>query len=346
MMTNRQARNRLGWTVALVGALALTPALLLALPAPAPVGVGGVTAAVARWADQIVLREETPSRPAPMFARAVRVTPPKAPSSSFLHGDTAMLEIARSASRGASKDTVPARGMVYVVAMLDRKPVLTNMSQVQSMLSHFYPRMLEDAGIGGTAVMSFVVTTEGTVDPSTIGVVSATHEQFSEASRKIVEKFIFTPGLYHGKAVRTLIQMPITWAPNTSRPVEGTAYGAGGAAGGAEGGGAHLSSPVLLAIREIVMKSYPELMRSTTGTRKILGVVVHPDGRIKHMELSNGYFQPDGRAALTFDSESSRGGRTFGETPAAIRHVEIMTSPDLATIAKDLNSVIWVTLKE
>jgi protein TonB len=101
----------------------------------------------------------------------------------------------------------------YEVAQLDEKPDLRNKSQVQSMLSRYYPRMLQDAGIGGTTMMQFVILPDGTVDESTVKVISTTHEQFSEASEKVVNKFKFKPGMYHGKPVRVLIQMPITWQP-------------------------------------------------------------------------------------------------------------------------------------
>jgi protein TonB len=116
---------------------------------------------------------------------------------------------------GTPQNTAPVDSskFEYQVAQLDRKPDLSNKSQVQSMLSRYYPRMLQDAGIGGTTQMQFVITPDGTVDESTVKVISTTHEQFSEASMKVVAKFKFKPGLYHGKPVRVLIQMPITWQP-------------------------------------------------------------------------------------------------------------------------------------
>ncbi len=96
---------------------------------------------------------------------------------------------------------------------LDSPPVLINVNQVQSTLQRLYPRMLQDAGIEGTVVMQFVITETGEVDPTTVKVISATHDQFASASEKAVERFRFRPGKYKGESVRVLIQMPITWQP-------------------------------------------------------------------------------------------------------------------------------------
>lgn len=110
---------------------------------------------------------------------------------------------------------VDSSNFTYEVAVLEKKPELRNQSQVASMLSRFYPRMLQDAGIGGQTVMQFVIEKDGSVDPSTVKVISSTHEQFADASQKVVEKFRFSPGKYKGQPVRVLIQMPITWQPQS-----------------------------------------------------------------------------------------------------------------------------------
>ena len=104
-------------------------------------------------------------------------------------------------------------GFAYEVAVLDSPPRLSNANQVQSTLQRLYPRMLQDAGIEGTVVMQFVITEKGEVEPSSVKVISSTHEQFASASEKAVERFRFRPGKYKGKDVRVLIQMPIAWKP-------------------------------------------------------------------------------------------------------------------------------------
>lgn len=116
---------------------------------------------------------------------------------------------------GTPQSTAPVDSskFAYELAVLERKPELTNKSQVQSMLSRYYPRMLQDAGIGGTTNVQFEITPKGTVDPATVKIIDTTHPQFAEASTNVVERFKFRPGLYKGQPVRVLIQMPITWQP-------------------------------------------------------------------------------------------------------------------------------------
>jgi TonB family protein len=98
-------------------------------------------------------------------------------------------------------------------AKLEARPELLNKQEVGLVLSRYYPRMLQDAGIGGQVVVQFVVDRDGTVDPGTIAVASSTHEQFAEASARVVSMFRFSPGRYQGKPVRVMVTMPITWQP-------------------------------------------------------------------------------------------------------------------------------------
>ena len=94
-----------------------------------------------------------------------------------------------------------------------RQPSLSNQGTIASVMERLYPRILQDAGIGGTVVMQFVIEPDGTVDMSSVKVIDSPHEQLSDASVKAVERFRFRPGRYKGENVRVLIQMPITWQP-------------------------------------------------------------------------------------------------------------------------------------
>jgi TonB family protein len=333
MMTSRQVRNRAGWTLAVAVSLVAAPAALLALPAPEPLGVEGVRGAVAGWVGSADAPEEIREAPLRRHVAARPAIRPTIVPATAWHGDTALLEIAKPARAAVRRDTIPARVTIYEVAQLDNKPELRNTSQVQSMLSRYYPRMLQDAGIGGTTMMQYVITPEGTVDPSTIEVVSSTHEQFAEASEKVVEQFEFSPGIYHGKPVYVAIMMPITWAPPTRQPAGIPMVAPPGAS---PAGSTRIPTPALLAIREIVRQRYPDFAGKATGSRKVLLVVVHPDARVEHTSLADGYMDPN----TLRDSNLIP-----GVTGDQIDRVDVMTSPDLASIAKDLNSVIWVTLK-
>lgn len=126
--------------------------------------------------------------------------------------------------RGGKADGVERTGegdaegdsdFAYSVTTLDVQPELRNAAQVQRTLARLYPRLLLDAGIEGQVVMRFVITEEGRVDPETVEVVSATDDDFRDASVRAVETFRFRPGKYQGRNVRVLIQMPIAWRART-----------------------------------------------------------------------------------------------------------------------------------
>jgi hypothetical protein len=195
--------------------------------------------------------------------------------------------------------------------------------------------MLEDAGIGGTTMMQFVIRADGTVDPTSIRVIKTTHEQFAEPSTLVVEKFKFEPGIYNGKPVRVLLQMPITWAPSEPQPAK-VGYDEAVGQSRAVLRESHLSTPALLAIREIITQRHREFLGSATGQSKVLLVVVHPDARIEHTTLADGSMDP-----YTLRHSNLAPGVSGDQ----IDRVDVMTSTDLATVAKDLNAVIWVTLK-
>jgi TonB family protein len=107
----------------------------------------------------------------------------------------------------------PQPDFAYEVAVLERVPELANKGTIGSIMERLYPRLLQDAGIGGTVVMQFVIEPDGTVDMSSAKVLESSNNQLSEASIKAIERFRFRPGRYKGENVRVLIQMPITWQP-------------------------------------------------------------------------------------------------------------------------------------
>ena len=114
---------------------------------------------------------------------------------------------------GTPQNAAAPTDSVFEVASLDydSRPELSNRNQVGGILSRFYPRMLQDAGIEGQVLVQFVITSEGKVDASTVKVINASNEQFGTATKQAVERFRFRPGKYQGRPVPVLIQIPITW---------------------------------------------------------------------------------------------------------------------------------------
>jgi protein TonB len=97
------------------------------------------------------------------------------------------------------------------VSLAEEKPQLQNGPEVQRLLQRLYPPLLRDAGITGQVQMKFVVNAQGRVEATSVSVINASHDQFGEASTKVVEKMRFRPAKVGGRAVPVLVQIPISW---------------------------------------------------------------------------------------------------------------------------------------
>jgi protein TonB len=71
-----------------------------------------------------------------------------------------------------------------------------------------YPEPLRAAGIGGRAVVRFVVDTLGRVEAGSVTLVSATHPLFGDAAVRAVPSLRFRPAEAHGRPVRQLVELP------------------------------------------------------------------------------------------------------------------------------------------
>lgn len=97
------------------------------------------------------------------------------------------------------------------VSLAEEKPQLQNASEVQRLLQRLYPPLLRDAGITGQVQMKFVVNAQGRVEATSVSVLNASHDQFGEASTKVVEKMRFKPAKVGGRPVPVLVAIPISW---------------------------------------------------------------------------------------------------------------------------------------
>ena len=112
------------------------------------------------------------------------------------------------------RETPPDEG-VYDISAVEVKPELSNRSDVGRALERNYPPLLRDAGVGGTVMLSFRVNEDGRVDPTSITVVSSDNEQFSDAAKKVVERMRFRPAKVNDRPVKVLVQLPVTFQPQT-----------------------------------------------------------------------------------------------------------------------------------
>ncbi len=90
------------------------------------------------------------------------------------------------------------------------RPEIRNRPEVQAALMREYPTILRDAGIGGTVVVWFFISEEGTVLDRRVS-ESSGHVPLDEASLKVADVFRFTPALNREQIVQVWIQLPITF---------------------------------------------------------------------------------------------------------------------------------------
>src|SRR2546430_2294744 len=77
-----------------------------------------------------------------------------------------------------------------------------------------YPDVLRRTGTTGTVTVQLVIDTLGRAEPGSL-VLQSSHPGFEGAARAYVLGALFRPGRTHGRAVRVLVRLPISF---TLRP--------------------------------------------------------------------------------------------------------------------------------
>lgn len=80
-----------------------------------------------------------------------------------------------------------------------------------------YPRALRAAGVEGEVLVTFVVDSAGRVEPGSIRVVQATHEQFADAVRRWLPRTRYRPAEVGGRRVRQYVQQQVGFALDLER---------------------------------------------------------------------------------------------------------------------------------
>jgi protein TonB len=96
---------------------------------------------------------------------------------------------------------------VFVASEVDQP------ARVVSIQEPEYPDSLRAAGVGGSAVVEFIVNADGKIDRTSIGIVSATHVKFADAVRLAVMDANFFPAKKGGQDVAQIYQLPVTFTP-------------------------------------------------------------------------------------------------------------------------------------
>lgn len=107
---------------------------------------------------------------------------------------------------GVAEGIVPTADAVLSVDVVQEKPErLAGPPPV-------YPPLLQQAQIEGTVMVQAIIDTMGRVEPNSVKVISTANPGFNESAKQTVLKSLFRPARVYGKAVRVLIQIPITYS--------------------------------------------------------------------------------------------------------------------------------------
>lgn len=106
---------------------------------------------------------------------------------------------------GADEDDAEKYGIISVVP-----PELLNRDEAAKAVSRRYPPALR--GISGSALLSFRVLADGTVDPYSIVIREATHAEFGDAAAVAVESMRFRPVEVEGHQVAAWVTLPINFS--------------------------------------------------------------------------------------------------------------------------------------
>lgn len=102
-------------------------------------------------------------------------------------------------------------GDPYELSALDEQPTLLNRNEVSIAMADLYPPELRQQGVGGSVILRFVILPDGSVDPASVGVVSASSPAFVEPAAGVVRQMRFRPGMVASTPVRSWVMLPIVF---------------------------------------------------------------------------------------------------------------------------------------
>lgn len=107
---------------------------------------------------------------------------------------------------GVADGIVPSSDAVLSVDVVQEKP-----ERLAGPLP-VYPPLLQQAGIEGTVMVQAIIDTMGRIEPNSLKIITTANPGFNESAKQTVLKSLFRPARVYGKAVRVLIQLPITYS--------------------------------------------------------------------------------------------------------------------------------------
>ncbi len=112
---------------------------------------------------------------------------------------------------GVATGVVGGTGPVDVKAQVFTEAQLDDPVSPINIPTPRYPPVLESAGIAGRVVVQFIVDTTGHAEPNSFKVIETSHQLFVESAKESIQKAVFKPARFHGRPVRQLVQLPISF---------------------------------------------------------------------------------------------------------------------------------------
>jgi TonB family protein len=109
-----------------------------------------------------------------------------------------------------------AQERVFPPEELTELPRIARNADAVAVINEEYPKELKAAHIGGRVQVRMILNADGTVDASSVQIVAATNEQLGDAAARAVKRMQFAPGKAKGKAVRTVVILPLKFGNNGS----------------------------------------------------------------------------------------------------------------------------------
>jgi len=81
----------------------------------------------------------------------------------------------------------------------------------------YYPLELLRNGKQGTVVVQFVLDTMGHAERNSIHVIATPHMGLNLSAKEYVQRAQFSPGIFHARKVRTLVQFPVIFRVKDGR---------------------------------------------------------------------------------------------------------------------------------
>ena len=95
---------------------------------------------------------------------------------------------------------------------MEQQPALVNGPEMGRLLQERYPMQLLRSRIEGRVTATFVVREDGSIDPSSLRVVSSSNAAFNNATAGVLRRARFSPARVNGQPVKSQVTMPVVWA--------------------------------------------------------------------------------------------------------------------------------------